>query len=90
MHYFRILSVIEGLSLLLLLFIAMPIKYIGGDPSFVKLVGPIHGFLFIVFVAAVLWMADKKDWPLKFTLQVIASSSIPFGMIWLERKLKNS
>lgn len=86
--YFTILSFIEGISLLVLFFIAMPIKYIGGDPSYVKMVGPIHGFLFLGFVLMALYVASEDKWTKKFFLFAVLTSSIPFGMFWLERKMK--
>ncbi len=49
-----IVSYLEGFSALLLFAVAMPVKYIGGDPELVSLVGAIHGGLFVLFVALLL------------------------------------
>ena len=49
-NIFRIVSFLEGLSYLLLLFIATPIKYFGGDESYVKMLGMPHGILFMVYI----------------------------------------
>lgn len=76
--------------MLLLFFVAMPIKYIGGDPTYVKMVGPIHGFLFLGFVMMAFYVAMEERWSKKFFLFALLTSSIPFGMVWLERKMKNT
>ena len=52
-----VLSYIEGISALILFAVAMPVKYIGGDPSLVSLVGQIHGFLFLAFLGALFYGA---------------------------------
>ena len=49
-----IVSYLEGFSALFLFAVAMPVKYIGGDPELVSLVGAIHGGLFVLFVALLL------------------------------------
>ena len=59
---FRIISFLEGLSYLLLLFIATPIKYLAGDPSYVKLLGMPHGLLFIAYVILAVLLKDRMKW----------------------------
>tara|TARA_Y100000768_G_C23529110_1_gene473989 strand:- start:7 stop:294 length:288 start_codon:yes stop_codon:yes gene_type:complete len=49
-----IVSYLEGFSALLLFAVAMPVKYIGGDPELVSLVGAIHGGLFVLFIGLLL------------------------------------
>ena len=58
----RLMALLEGLSLLVLLFIAMPIKYIGDNPVPVRVVGMIHGALFILFVIMTLKVAMEQSW----------------------------
>lgn len=85
---FKKLSIIEGLSLLILLCIAMPIKYIGGNPAPVSYVGMIHGILFILYVVYLLAISSELEWSFRFTFIAFISASIPFGMIYLDKKLK--
>lgn len=85
---FRIASYIEGLSFLTLLFIAMPIKYIGDNPIPVKIVGMTHGLLFFSFVFFLYMASSEHRWSKKFTFLAFLSSLVPFGMIFLEKKLK--
>ena len=81
---FRLISFIEGISYLLLLFIAMPLKYIFDYPIAVKIVGMAHGVLFILFFIALIMVANKYKW--KFlTFQLFVYSLIPFGFILIEK-----
>ncbi|MCU0795955.1 MAG: DUF3817 domain-containing protein [Akkermansiaceae bacterium] len=78
---------VEGVSWLVLLFVAMPMKYVGNDPSAVKLVGPIHGALFValMLVVGIAWL--EKALGFKQAVMVMVASVIPFGTFWIDRKL---
>ena len=84
-HYF---SLVEGLSLLLLLFIAMPVKYLAGDPSLVRIVGMVHGILFLGFVCLVFVACYRDQWSRRLILVALVTSSVPFGMFVLSREMK--
>lgn len=73
------IGTIESVSLLILLLVAMPMKYIWGDPTLVRWVGMIHGILFIAFVAVVVRAHAETRWPMSYTFWGIMSSFIPFG-----------
>jgi integral membrane protein len=85
---FRIISIIEGLSYLILLFIAMPIKYIADNPYPVKIVGMTHGILFIIFIIFLYEAMKKYNWNIRFTIELFIYSIIPFGLFFIERKIK--
>ena len=85
---FRIASYVEGISYLTLLFIAMPIKYLGDNPIPVKVVGMTHGLLFFLFIYFLYFAARENKWSKKFTLLAFISSLVPFGMIFLDKKLR--
>ena len=85
---FRIISAIEGLSYLLLMFIAMPIKYIGENPYPVKVLGMIHGVLFIIFMISLFEAKIKQKWDTGFMFQLFVLSLIPFGVFIIEKKVK--
>ena len=86
---FRIISIIEGLSYLLLVFIAMPLKYMFDYPLAVKVVGMSHGVLFILFFLALVMAMNKYKW--KFLgFQLFVYSLIPFGFILIERIIMKS
>ncbi|MGM0623622.1 MAG: DUF3817 domain-containing protein [Campylobacterota bacterium] len=84
---FRIIAFFEGISYLLLLFIAMPIKYMMGEPLVVKYIGMIHGILFLAFIYAQIDATLEKRWSVTFNALAFISSLIPFGTFVLERKL---
>ena len=83
----RIVALAEGVSYLILLGYAMPLKYVWGDPSAVKMVGMIHGLLSIVLVLALLLAHLEYRWNIEFSIKVFVSSLIPFGAFWMDRKL---
>jgi len=75
----RLIALLEGTSLLVLLCIAIPLKYKYNDPSFVKTMGPIHGALFLLFVINTVSIAIEQKWKRKETLSVLLSCILPFG-----------
>jgi len=83
---FRIIAFLEGLSYILLLFIATPIKYIAGDPSYVKLLGMPHGLLFIGYIILALVIRSEQQWDRKKTILVLLAAIIPFGTFYIDRK----
>src|SRR5690554_2620573 len=72
-------GLIEGLSMVLLLFVAMPMKYVWDQPQMVRVVGMAHGFLFMIFVAWVLIEAFRTKWTWEKTAGALAASVIPFA-----------
>ena len=84
----RLVAFLEGLSLILLVFVAVPLKYLSDFPVLVEIIGPIHGGLFIGFIFFVWRISMAEDW--KFwptTFLVMLSSFIPFGTFIADRKL---
>jgi integral membrane protein len=85
---FRVISAIEGISFLLLVFIAMPIKYIGENPYPVKVFGMIHGVLFIIFMISLFDAKRKASFDTGFMFQLFVLSLIPFGAYFIEKRVK--
>tara|TARA_B100000508_G_C11406054_1_gene250812 strand:+ start:56 stop:331 length:276 start_codon:yes stop_codon:yes gene_type:complete len=83
---FRIISALEGISYLLLLFIATPIKYSLGNDTYVKMLGMPHGILFIGYVIVAFMLKYKLEWKSKTTLIVMLASVIPFGTFYIDKK----
>jgi len=82
----RVISYLEGISYISLLFIAVPIKYYANDPSLVKLLGMPHGLLFVAFVILSLVNSKKYNWSFIKTIAVLISSIIPFGTFYVDFK----
>lgn len=83
---FRVLGWLEGASFLILLFIAMPMKYLAGNPALVKSMGPIHGFLFVGYVLMANYLASELNWSGKTRLIAFISAVLPAGTFWFEKK----
>jgi len=85
-NIFRIVSFLEGISYLLLLFIAVPIKYFQGDASYVKILGMPHGVLFMSYVVLAIVIKKQMQWNLKNLGIVVLASIIPFGTFYVDKK----
>ncbi|MDC0316805.1 DUF3817 domain-containing protein [Verrucomicrobia bacterium] len=83
----RYIGIIEGISSLLLFFMAMPLKYIFGLPEFVSVIGMIHGVLFTVYVLVTIQSAIVFKRPLKWTFKVFIASIFPFGPFLIKPSL---
>ena len=84
----RVVGLLEGLSFLLLLFIAMPMKYMFDNPVLVKYVGMGHGVLFILFLIVLFAVCEKQKWSITIFLMGLAASILPFGPFVFDRRLK--
>jgi integral membrane protein len=76
---FRLVSFLEGLSFLILLLIAMPLKYLAGEPGAVRVVGMIHGVLFLAYVLLLIQVWADTRWPLQRIALLFVASLLPFG-----------
>jgi integral membrane protein len=84
----RLVGVIEAISFLVLLGVAMPLKYLAGEPLAVKIVGWIHGLLFILFCFALNGARTAHDWPTSKSLRVLVAALLPFGPFVIDRGLR--
>lgn len=84
----RWVGFLEGISFLLLLFIAMPMKYMFDNPVLVKYVGMGHGVLFIAFLVVLFVVCEKQKWSLKMFILGLIASILPFGPFVFDAKLK--
>ena len=83
---FKYIALLEGISLLLLLFFAMPMKYIYELPIYVKVIGMAHGLLFVVYVALALMLKIEEQWAIKKFVIVCIASIVPLGTLYVEKK----
>ncbi len=81
----RLVALLEGLSLLVLVLIAVPLKYAYHDPSLVKAMGPVHGLLFCFFVINTISVGVEYNWKFKETTwKVLLACIIPFGTFYVD------
>lgn len=85
-NIFRWICLLEGLSYILLLFIAVPLKYVVGDDFLVKLLGMPHGILFILYLFLAFYLKDSYEWKWNQTAIVFLASIVPFGTFYVDRK----
>lgn len=88
LNIFRRLSIIEGLSLLFLLLIAMPAKYQFNITGIVPIAGMTHGCLWLGYIVLSLVVSHQQKWSVAFWLTTLAASVIPFACFILDKKLK--
>lgn len=85
--FFRLVTFLEGMSLLILMLIAMPLKYIFEQAEMVRMVGSAHGFLFILFVYFAFRMSIAYQWDIIKTALIMAASFIPFATFFVDYKI---
>lgn len=88
LNKFRSLSLIEGGSLLILLFIAMPAKYYLDIKMVVPIIGMAHGLLFLGYMIMSLMVSHRHNWSIVKWLAVFLAGVFPFGFLLIERMLK--
>lgn len=84
---YRLIAWVVGTGLLVLVFVAMPLKYFADQPALVAIVGPIHGFLYVVYLLATLDLAVRNRWNLLRTALVMLAGTVPFFSFIAERKV---
>ena len=84
----RLYAFLEGISLLVLVFIAVPLKYAANNPALVKMLGPVHGALFLLFVLNALREGVEQKWKFKETTwKIIVACFIPFGTFYIDYRI---
>ena len=82
----RVVALLEGISFLVLLFIAMPLKYFADEPWLNRQVGMAHGVLFVLYVILVIEVKLAMNWSIKKMLIALGASVIPFGTFYINDK----
>ncbi|MFD0861922.1 DUF3817 domain-containing protein [Sungkyunkwania multivorans] len=83
---FRLVAFSEGVSYILLLFVAVPIKYLGNNESFVKMLGMPHGILFVLYIAMAFTIRPEQKWSNRTFALVLIASLIPFATFYVDKK----
>jgi integral membrane protein len=88
LNRFRLVSITEGISMIVLVFIAMPLKWIFELPTMVTYVGWVHGVLFIAYILILFPTSRKLRWSFVRAVFALAAAILPFGPFLFDRKLK--
>ena len=83
----RLIGFLEGLSFLLLLFVAMPVKYFAGIKEATMVPGMLHGVLFLLYILAVFQVREDMEWNWKTTFIALVASILPFGTFYADNKI---
>lgn len=84
----RQVSLVEGSTLIVLIFIAVPLKHLGGYPLATAIIGPIHGTAFVVYVWMLIQTVVSGDWSRTEVLKLAIAAIVPFGAFFNQRVLK--
>ena len=85
--FYRVLAYVVGVGLLILVLVAMPLKYLADSPTLVAIVGPLHGFLYMVYLVAAVNLAFRARWSPVKTVLVMLAGTVPFVSFVAERKV---
>lgn len=84
----RIISYLEGISLLILIFVAVPLKHFYHSPQLVQAMGPVHGVLFLLFIFNTISVGVQEKWRFQETTwKVLIACIIPFGTFYIDRHI---
>jgi integral membrane protein len=84
---FRVVAYVVGSGLLVLVFVGVPLNHLAHRPGVVAVLGPLHGFLYIVYLLTAVDLAFRCRWPLLRTLLVMLAGTVPFLSFVAERKV---
>jgi integral membrane protein len=84
---FRVMAYVTGVLLLVLVFVAVPLRYLGGEPTLSKIVSPIHGFMYMVYLAVTFHLAVLRRWPLARTVLILLAGTVPVMSFVAERSV---
>jgi len=84
---YRVMAYTVGVGLVILVLIGMPLKYLAGSPLVVQVVGPLHGFLYLVYLMAALDLAIRRRWSLPRTAVVLLAGTVPFLSFVVEHQV---
>ena len=85
---YRVAAWVTGIGLLVLVFIAMPLKYFFGEPRPVALVGMLHGFLYMAYIVCTLILAERCRWRPLDALVILLAGTIPIASFVAERHVR--
>jgi integral membrane protein len=83
----RIISYAEAISFIALVFVAVPLKHFAGNPQPVRIVGMMHGLLFVLYIFNVIQAKIEYGWSMRTMLLGVLASVVPFGPFVAEAKL---
>jgi integral membrane protein len=87
LRFYRVMAYVVGVGLLVLVLAAMPLKYLADSEGLIGVVGPLHGFLYMVYLVATVGLAFKARWTPVKTVLVMLAGTVPFVSFLVERRV---
>lgn len=87
---YRVIANVVGVVLVVFILVAVPVRYLAGEPRLSETISPIHGFLYIVYLAATVDLARRAGWSVLRTLGVMLAGTVPFLSFVVERRTTRS
>ncbi|MCW2613948.1 MAG: hypothetical protein JWN08_942 [Frankiales bacterium] len=84
---YRVMANVVGVVLVVFILIAVPVRYVGGEPAMSETISPIHGFLYVVYLGITIDLARRVGWTLKRTVLVMLAGTVPFLSFVVERRM---
>ena len=84
---YRVIANVVGVVLVVFILIAVPLRYLGGEPRLSETISPVHGFLYVVYLAATVDLARRAGWTVRRTLLVALAGTVPFLSFVVERRM---
>lgn len=88
LHRLRLVGLLEGVTLLLLLLVAVPLKHAAGLPQAVSVIGPIHGLVFILYAVTLIEAISAGGWTRRAAVLAVLACLLPFGTFLNDRRLR--
>jgi len=84
---YRVIAWFVGILLVVLTLVAMPLKYLAHDDTLVAVVGPVHGFAYMVYLALAFHLSVLARWPFRYTILILLAGTVPFLSFVAERNV---
>ena len=83
---YRVIANVVGVVLIVFILVAVPVRYLAGEPRMSETISPIHGFLYLLYLGATVDLARRAGWPVLRTLGVMLAGTVPFVSFVVERR----
>jgi len=84
---YRVVANVVGVVLVVFLLIAVPLRYLGGEPHLSETISPIHGFFYVVYLGVTVDLARRVGWSTLRTVLVMLAGTVPFVSFVVERRM---
>ena len=87
---YRVIANVVGVVLVVFILIAVPVRYLAGEPRLSETISPVHGFLYVVYLLATVDLSRRSGWSVQRTVGVMLAGTVPFLSFYVERRTTRS